>query len=90
MELVKQVLADRTDLFQKDYLNPRLEIILGTGVIFANGDDWKRHRKVVHPVFNQEKLKVNSLSVDFILLYCFSRCVLYIYADALHTCTKVL
>uniref|UniRef100_A0ACD5Z0W4 Uncharacterized protein n=1 Tax=Avena sativa TaxID=4498 RepID=A0ACD5Z0W4_AVESA len=56
MELVKQVLADRTHLFQKDYLNPKFEIIFGKGLIFANGDDWKRHRRVVHPIFNHEKL----------------------------------
>uniref|UniRef100_A0ACD5YA06 Uncharacterized protein n=1 Tax=Avena sativa TaxID=4498 RepID=A0ACD5YA06_AVESA len=56
MELVKQVLADRTHLFQKDYLNPKLEIIFGKGLVFLDGDDWKRHRRVVHPVFNQEKL----------------------------------
>ncbi|XP_047043696.1 cytochrome P450 709B2-like [Lolium rigidum] len=56
MTIVKQVLGDRTHLFQKDYLNPKFEIILGKGLIFVNGDDWKRHRRVVHPVFNQEKL----------------------------------
>uniref|UniRef100_A0ACD6AF04 Uncharacterized protein n=1 Tax=Avena sativa TaxID=4498 RepID=A0ACD6AF04_AVESA len=56
MELVKQVLGDRTYLFQKDYLTPKFEIILGKGLVLVNGDDWKRHRRVVHSVFNQEKL----------------------------------
>ncbi|XBH97430.1 hypothetical protein VPH35_127104 [Triticum aestivum] len=57
IELVKEVLADRTNLFQKDYLNPSLEVFFGKGLVLANGDDWKRQRKVVHPVFKQEKLK---------------------------------
>uniref|UniRef100_A0ACD5ZRU3 Uncharacterized protein n=1 Tax=Avena sativa TaxID=4498 RepID=A0ACD5ZRU3_AVESA len=57
MELVREVLADRTSLYQKDYMNPSLEVIFGKGLILTNGDDWKRHRKVVHPVFNQGKLK---------------------------------
>uniref|UniRef100_A0ACD5Y9I7 Uncharacterized protein n=1 Tax=Avena sativa TaxID=4498 RepID=A0ACD5Y9I7_AVESA len=57
MELVKQVLADRTNLFQKAYsLNHKFEIILGKGLVFVNGDDWKRQRRVVHPVFNPERL----------------------------------
>ncbi|KAM3213166.1 hypothetical protein ACQJBY_065900 [Aegilops geniculata] len=59
-ELVKKVLTDRTDMFQKDYLNPSLEAILGNGVVFANGDDWKRRRKFIHPAFNQEKIKSMS------------------------------
>ena len=58
MELVKEVLSDRTSLYQKDYMNPSLEVIFGKGLILTNGDVWKRHRKVVHPVFNQGKLKV--------------------------------
>ena len=35
MELVKKVLTDRTDMFQKDYLNPSLDPVLGNGVVFA-------------------------------------------------------
>ena len=60
MELVKQMFTDRTDVFQKEYLNPSLDSILGNGVIFANGDDWKRRRKFVHPTFNQETIKVTT------------------------------
>lgn len=50
----------RTDVFQKDYLNPSLDSVFGNGVIFANGDDWKRRRKFVHPAFNQETIKSMS------------------------------
>ncbi|CAM0912848.1 unnamed protein product [Alopecurus aequalis] len=57
MELVKEVLADRTSLYQKDYMNPSVEVIFGIGLILTNGDVWKRHRRVVHPVFNQGKIK---------------------------------
>ncbi|XP_037488404.1 cytochrome P450 709B2-like [Triticum dicoccoides] len=60
MELVKKVLTDRTDMFQKDYSNPSLEAVLGNGVVFANGHDWKRRRKFIHPAFNQEKIKSMS------------------------------
>ena len=59
VDLVKQVLAERTGLFPKNYLNANLEVLLGKGLILVNGEDWKRHRKVVHPAFNLEKLKVD-------------------------------
>jgi cytochrome P450 family 709 len=68
MELVKKVLTDRTEMFQKDYSNPSLEAVLGNGVVFANGDDWKRRRRFIHPAFNQEKIKVTLLPI-FILFY---------------------
>uniref|UniRef100_A0ACD5ZLW2 Uncharacterized protein n=1 Tax=Avena sativa TaxID=4498 RepID=A0ACD5ZLW2_AVESA len=57
MELLKQVLNDKTDLFQKDYMNPSFEVIFGKGLLAANGEDWKRHHKVIHPIFKQENLK---------------------------------
>jgi len=65
VDLVKQVLAERTGLFPKNYLNANLEVLLGKGLVLVNvlvldnGEDWKRHRKVVHPAFNLEKLKVD-------------------------------
>ena len=63
VELVKQVLAERTGrLFPKDYLNANMEALLGKGLVLTNGEDWKRHRKVVHPAFNLDKLKVCLMS----------------------------
>ena len=58
LHLVKQVLADRTGLYQKDFLVPVLNSLFGNGVVFINGDDWKRHRKVVLPAFTHDKIKV--------------------------------
>ncbi|VAI24394.1 unnamed protein product [Triticum turgidum subsp. durum] len=34
------------------------------GVVFADGDEWKRHRKVVHPAFNMDKLKVMTATMS--------------------------
>ncbi|KAL6878369.1 hypothetical protein ACP4OV_012539 [Aristida adscensionis] len=61
LELIKQVLTDRTGMFPKDFMIPVLKNLFGNGVILINGDDWKRHRKVVLPAFNHDKLK--SMSV---------------------------
>ncbi|PAN49477.1 hypothetical protein PAHAL_9G451900 [Panicum hallii] len=60
LQLIKQVLADRTGLYQKDFLIPVLNSLFGNGVVFINGDDWKRHRKVVLPAFSHEKIKSMS------------------------------
>ncbi|KAJ1296972.1 hypothetical protein BS78_01G342500 [Paspalum vaginatum] len=60
LELIKEVLTDRTGLFAKDFMIPVLKVLLGNGLIIANGDDWKRHRKVVLPAFNHERIKSMS------------------------------
>nr|BAJ94885.1 predicted protein [Hordeum vulgare subsp. vulgare] len=60
LQLIKQVLTDRTGLYQKDFMIPVLKSLFGNGVILINGDDWKRHRKVVLPAFNHEKIKSMS------------------------------
>lgn len=58
VDMVKQVLSDRTGLFPKNPVNDYFARLLGKGLILIDGDEWKRHRKVVHPVFNAENLKV--------------------------------
>uniref|UniRef100_A0A804RAH7 Cytochrome P450 709B2 n=1 Tax=Zea mays TaxID=4577 RepID=A0A804RAH7_MAIZE len=60
LELIKEVLTDRTGLFGKDFMIPVFKVLLGNGLILANGDDWKRHRKVVLPAFNHERIKSMS------------------------------
>ena len=80
MELLKQVLDDRTDLFQKDYLNPSFEAIFGKGLLAANGDDWKRHHQVVHPIFKYENLKVNCCFVGLQLVTIFDRLFVLVYS----------
>ena len=52
------MLTDRSGLFAKDFMIPVFKVLLGNGLILANGDDWKRHRKVVLPAFNHERIKV--------------------------------
>jgi PHYB activation tagged suppressor 1 len=56
--MVKQVLFDRNGLYPKNIGNPHIARLLGKGLVLTDGDDWKRHRKVVHPAFNMDKLKV--------------------------------
>ena len=58
--MAKQLLAERTGLFAKNRSNANFLRLLGEGLVLANGDDWHRHKKVVHPAFNTDKLKVSS------------------------------
>nr|CAB3495815.1 unnamed protein product [Digitaria exilis] len=60
LELIKEVLTDRTGLFAKDFMVPGLKFFLGHGLIVENGDVWKRHRKVILPAFNHERIKSMS------------------------------
>ena len=74
MNVVKQVLFDRNGLYPKNVGNPHIARLLGKGLVLTDGDDWKRHRKVVHPAFNMDKLKVCVSSkaatrIDVCLLY---------------------
>ncbi|CAL5061503.1 unnamed protein product [Urochloa decumbens] len=61
--MAKQVLADRTGMFPKNRMNANLLRLLGDGLVMANGDDWQRHKKVVHPAFNMDKLKMMTATM---------------------------
>lgn len=69
LELIKDVLRDRTGLFAKDFMIPVFKLLLGNGLILANGDDWKRHRKVVLPAFNHERIKVGLPAIYYMCIY---------------------
>ncbi|KAK3127816.1 hypothetical protein QOZ80_7AG0578770 [Eleusine coracana subsp. coracana] len=57
VNMVKQVLFDRNGLYPKNLINPHISRLLGKGLVLTDGEEWKRHRKVVHPAFNMDKLK---------------------------------
>uniref|UniRef100_A0A0E0PUJ3 Cytochrome P450 n=1 Tax=Oryza rufipogon TaxID=4529 RepID=A0A0E0PUJ3_ORYRU len=56
--MVKQILSDRTGLYGKPEPEPSILALIGNGLIFIGGDDWARHRRVVHPAFAMDKLKM--------------------------------
>uniref|UniRef100_A0A0D3GDQ0 Cytochrome P450 n=1 Tax=Oryza barthii TaxID=65489 RepID=A0A0D3GDQ0_9ORYZ len=56
--MVKQILSDRTGLYGKPEPGPSILALIGNGLIFIGGDDWARHRRVVHPAFAMDKLKM--------------------------------
>ncbi|XVF79181.1 hypothetical protein PTKIN_Ptkin14bG0199400 [Pterospermum kingtungense] len=42
--------------FQKPFTNPLVKL-LATGLADLEGDKWAKHRKIINPVFQQDKLK---------------------------------
>ncbi|XP_047066369.1 cytochrome P450 709B2-like [Lolium rigidum] len=64
VNVVKQVLFDRNGLYPKNFINPHIARLLGKGLVLTDGDDWKRHRKVVHPAFNMDKLKMMTVTMS--------------------------
>ncbi|XP_062228312.1 cytochrome P450 709B2-like [Phragmites australis] len=57
-DMVKRILSDRAGLYGKTDPGPDIMALLGMGLVFNEGDDWARHRRVVHPAFAMDKLKM--------------------------------
>ncbi|KAI5018483.1 hypothetical protein ZWY2020_043371 [Hordeum vulgare] len=60
VNVVKQVLPNRSGMYPKNIQNPHIARLLNKGMVLADGDDWKRHRKVVHPAFNKRSRRSTS------------------------------
>uniref|UniRef100_A0A0E0DY84 Cytochrome P450 n=1 Tax=Oryza meridionalis TaxID=40149 RepID=A0A0E0DY84_9ORYZ len=56
--MAKEILADRTGLYAKPDPGASILALFGNGLAFVNGDDWARHRRVVHPAFAMDKLRM--------------------------------
>ncbi|ESW21358.1 hypothetical protein PHAVU_005G064100 [Phaseolus vulgaris] len=54
-ELIKDVF-NKTHDFQKINMNPQIWL-LGPGLLSHHGEKWSKHRKIINPAFNLEKLK---------------------------------
>nr|CAB3500304.1 unnamed protein product [Digitaria exilis] len=57
-DMVKRILSDKVELYPKPSPPPGLLALMGMGLVFTQGDDWVRHRRVVSPAFAMDKLKM--------------------------------
>ncbi|XP_061340196.1 cytochrome P450 72A68-like [Gastrolobium bilobum] len=55
-ELIKDVLNKNYD-FPKPNVNPAFKLLV-TGLAFHEGEKWSKHRRIINPAFNLEKLKI--------------------------------
>ena len=57
-ELVRKILVTDAPKYPKsDMLDSILKLLIGNGVFVANGDEWKRQRRLIDPAFAHAKLK---------------------------------
>ncbi|KAI4997957.1 hypothetical protein ZWY2020_053299 [Hordeum vulgare] len=60
VNVVKQVLPNRSGMYPKKIRNPHIARLLSKGLVLADGDDWKYHRKVIHPAFKKRSRRSTS------------------------------
>ncbi|KAG2290687.1 hypothetical protein Bca52824_050291 [Brassica carinata] len=64
-ELVKQILSNKFGFFGKPKTRPEVLKLAGNGLVFTDGIDWVRHRRILNPAFSMDKLKLmTKLMVD--------------------------
>ncbi len=58
-DLAEEILVKQSDRFVKVY-NPRrphgLALVLGNGLVTSSGEIWKRHRRVIQPIFHRSRM----------------------------------
>ncbi|VVB03563.1 unnamed protein product [Arabis nemorensis] len=64
-ELAKQILSNKFGFFVKSKIRPEVLKLAGKGLVFVDGLDWVRHRRILNPAFSMDKIKIMSnLMVD--------------------------
>lgn len=55
-DLIECVLVRNPQNFRKDRVIQNSRWLLGTGLLTAEGEDWKRQRRIVQPAFSRERI----------------------------------
>jgi cytochrome P450 len=54
---VRHVLVDAKDIYAKGEIWDKLKPLVGNGIVTADGEDWKRQRRLAQPVFQHARLE---------------------------------
>jgi cytochrome P450 len=60
---IREVLIDKGHLFVKERTQRRMKILLGEGLITADGETHKRHRRIAAPAFHRQRIQAYAATV---------------------------
>ena len=60
---IREVLVDKAHLFIKDRTQKRIKILLGDGLITADGEIHKRHRRIAAPAFHRQRIQAYAATI---------------------------
>ncbi|VVB03562.1 unnamed protein product [Arabis nemorensis] len=64
-EAAKQILSNKFGFFAKTKTRPEVLKLTGNGLVFLDGLNWVRHRRILNPAFSMDKIKLmTKLMVD--------------------------
>ena len=60
---IREVLVDKAHLFIKERTQKRMKILLGNGLITADGETHKRHRRIAAPAFHRQRIQAYAATI---------------------------
>ncbi len=60
---IREVLVDKAHLFVKERTQKRMKILLGEGLITADGETHKRHRRIAAPAFHRQRIQAYASTI---------------------------
>jgi len=60
---IREVLVDKAQFFVKERTQKRMKILLGDGLITADGETHKRHRRVAAPAFHRQRIQAYATTI---------------------------
>jgi cytochrome P450 len=60
---IREVLVDKAHLFIKERTQRRIKILLGDGLITADGETHKRHRRIAAPAFHRQRIQAYGSTI---------------------------
>jgi cytochrome P450 len=60
---IREVLVDKAHLFIKERTQKRMKILLGEGLITADGETHKRHRRIAAPAFHRQRIQAYAATI---------------------------
>ncbi|MFC5863992.1 cytochrome P450 [Acidicapsa dinghuensis] len=60
---IREVLVDKAQCFIKERTQKRMKILLGDGLITADGEVHKRHRRIAAPAFHRQRIQAYASTI---------------------------